>query len=56
MFKGKKTYIGLAIALIGIFGISNIISPAEAETTIKLLFELVGIAIAVYGRIVTKAE
>ena len=53
--EGKKTYIGLAIALVGVFGLTEYISAVEAERAMQLGFELVGIAIAVYGRFVAKA-
>ena len=55
ILEGKKTYLGLAIALVGILGLSQYISEAETTTLLNSLFEIVGIVIAIYGRIVTKA-
>jgi expansin (peptidoglycan-binding protein) len=54
--KGKKTYIGLAIALAGILNLSTLISDAEITSSINAIFELVGIAVAVAGRYVAKPE
>lgn len=50
MLDGKKTYIGLAIALAGVLGATKYISPADMEKTISLIAELIGIGIAIYGR------
>jgi len=54
--EGKKTYIGLVVALIGVLNLTKYISPEEAEHAMKLIFELIGIAIAVYGRAVAKPK
>ena len=54
ILEGKKTYLGLAIALVGILGLSQYISEAETTTLLNSLFEIVGIVIAIYGRIVTR--
>ncbi len=50
MFNGRKTYLGLAIALLGVFGAGSLIAPDEMEKTVNLIMELAGIAFAVYGR------
>lgn len=52
--EGRKTYTGLVIALIGVFGLAAYITPAEAGEAMNHVFELVGIAMAVYGRVVAK--
>jgi len=56
ILEGRKTYIGLAITLAGIFGLTSYVSDAEITTALNSLFELVGVAIAVYGRYATKAK
>lgn len=56
LLEGKKTYIGLAVALIGVLGLTNYITPDETEQAMSLIFELAGILIAVYGRFVAKPK
>ena len=56
ILEGKKTYIGLAITLFGLFGLVAYITPEETERVFTMLFEFVGIGIAVYGRIVAKPK
>lgn len=48
--QGYRTYIGLAITLAGVLGATKYISTEEMENTAKLTVELIGIAIAIYGR------
>ena len=48
--KGYRTYAGLVITLLAVFGVTNYISPEEMEQSTKLMAELLGLAIAVYGR------
>jgi len=55
-FEGKKTYIGLIITLLGIVGLSDIISLEELTQGVELGISLVGIVIAVYGRIVARTR
>jgi hypothetical protein len=54
ILEGKKTFIGLGVLLIGALGLANIISPEEWEKGVNLILELVGLVIAVYGRIKAK--
>ena len=54
--EGKKTYIGLALALFGALGGSNLISEGELAQLLDSIFEVVGILFAAYGRYVTKKE
>ena len=56
LLEGKKTYIGLAIALLGVFGFGSIISESEANQAVNLVVELVGIIVAIYGRIKAKPK
>ena len=53
--EGKKTYIGRFVTAFGLLGLNAWITPAETEQLWTLIFELGGIAFAIYGRIVTKA-
>ncbi len=56
IIEGKKTYIGLAVTLFGVLGLTAWITPTETEALWKAVFEIVGIGLAVYGRAVTKAK
>lgn len=53
ILNGKKTYIGLAVALIGVLGVSSYITETETADLLNKLFEIAGLIIAVYGRIVS---
>ena len=48
--QGKKTYIGIIIALAGAFGVFSYISESDFATTLNTLFEFVGLIFAIYGR------
>lgn len=52
--QGKKTYISLAVALIGVFGLASYVTPTEATELINSIITVIGIVGAVYGRVVTK--
>jgi phosphoribosylanthranilate isomerase len=52
--EGKKTYIGLIVALLGVLGLSRYVNPDEVEQVISAVSTLVGISLAVYGRAVAK--
>lgn len=56
ILQGKKTYIGLALTLYGVLGISEYITPQETANVLNKIFELIGIAIAVYGRYSAKLD
>ena len=56
ILEGKKTYIGIAIALLGVFGLGNIISEGEANELVSKIIEVVGLVLAVYGRVVAKPK
>lgn len=51
MLNGYKTFIGLGITLLGIFGLGDIISTEEAQDAVNMAIQLVGITLAVIGRI-----
>lgn len=48
--EGKKTYLGLIVAFLGIIGVAKYFGIGEAERVVNLIFELGGILFAVYGR------
>lgn len=50
LLKGYKTYTGIAITFLGLLGAGSIISPEEFEKAVNLVMELIGLIIAVYGR------
>ena len=52
--EGRKTYISLAIALIGVFGFASFITPVETTEFINSIITIVGIVGAVYGRFVAR--
>ena len=54
LLEGKKTYIGLAVTLFGVLGLTAWITPVETEALWTAVFEIAGIVFAIYGRIVTK--
>ncbi len=49
MLKGYKTWIGLALVAVGYFGLTKYITPDQVDELVKLLTQLVGLGIAVYG-------
>ena len=53
---GKKTYVGLAITLLGVLGLGNLISEGEANQAVDLVIQLVGLVVAVYGRVKAKPQ
>ena len=50
MLEGKKTYIGIVVALAGASGLSRFVSEGDLTTTLNTILELLGLAIATYGR------
>jgi hypothetical protein len=50
MLDGKKTYIGLAVTLAGIMGLTKYIAPEELVKSLTSVIEIFGIAFAAYGR------
>ena len=50
LLEGKKTYIGLALALFGALGGSELISEGELTSLLTAIFEIAGILFAAYGR------
>jgi hypothetical protein len=49
---GYKTFIGIAVSFLGLMGFGDIISEGEATELINLSMQLVGLLMAVYGRLV----
>ncbi len=50
MLDGKKTYIGLAVTLAGVFGVFKYVTEGDLTTTLNTLAEVIGLVIAIYGR------
>ena len=53
---GKKTYIALAIALLGYFGFAELVSESELAASTDSVIQLVGIIGAVWGRFVARPK
>ena len=56
MLEGKKTYIGIALAILGSFGAFNYISESDITTTLNVIVEVTGFALAAYGRFKAKPQ
>lgn len=56
MLEGKKTYIGLIIALAGVLGVFKYVSEGDLTITLNTLAEFVGILFAAYGRYKAKPK
>ena len=56
MFEGKKTYISLAVVLLGYFGFAELISQTELAASVDSVLQLIGVVGAVYGRIVARPK
>ena len=56
MFEGKKTYVGLIIALAGALGIFKYVSESDLTTTFNTLLEVAGLLFAAYGRYAVKPK
>jgi len=52
--EGRKTFLGIIVILVGMFGLTNFITPDETEIAFNSIIELVGVIITVYGRVVAK--
>ncbi len=49
--SGYKTFLGIAIAFLGVIGFGDIITEGEAVVLVDTATQLIGLLIAVYGRI-----
>ena len=47
--RGYKTYAGLLVMFLGMLGLSDLVSPEQSETLVKLITSAVGLGIALYG-------
>lgn len=56
MLEGKKTYMGLVIALAGALGLFRYISEGDLSTILNSTAEIVGIVFAAYGRYKAKPK
>ena len=52
IMDGYKTYTGIIVAFVGVLGVSQYISETETAILIDNIFQIAGLIIAVYGRIV----
>ena len=48
--EGKKTYISLIVAVLGIIGVGDILGEAEVTGIIDTVIAIIGIIGAIYGR------
>ena len=53
---GKKTYIGIVVALVGALGLFRYVSEGDITTTLNTLTEVLGLAFAAYGRYKAKPK
>ena len=56
MLEGRKTYIGIVIALAGAFGVFKYFSESDLMTTLNTLLEIGGLIFAAYGRYKAKPK
>ena len=54
--QGKKTYIGLIIALAGALGVFKYVSEGDLTTFLNVGAELIGLGVAAYGRYKAKPK
>ena len=55
-FSGKKTYIGVVVALVGALGLFRYVSEGDITTTLNTLAEVLGLVFAAYGRYKAKPK
>jgi len=48
--EGRKTYIGITISLLGLLGLGSLVTGGELESALDAVLQIVGLAVAVYGR------
>ena len=56
MLEGKKTYLGIIIALAGAFGVFKYVGESDFTTTLNTILEFAGLLIAAYGRYKAKPK
>lgn len=49
--SGYKTYIGIAVTIIGMSGVSKYITPDQVSVILNGLFDIIGILITIIGAI-----
>ena len=54
MLEGRKTYIGLAIALAGVLGLFRYVSEGDLTAILNTGAEFIGLVFAAYGRYKTR--
>ena len=56
MMKGYKTYTGIAVTLLGAFGIFSYVSESDLTTTLNTIMTIIGAGLASYGRYKAKPK
>ena len=56
VLDGKKTYIGLLVALAGALGLFNYVSDGDLSVFLNTAFEFGGLAFSAYGRYAAKLK
>ena len=49
ILEGYKTWIGIAVTIIGLTGLAKFITPEQFQTAVNEIADVVGIALTVYG-------
>lgn len=49
MLEGYKTWIGLAVTVLGMFGLGYLVTGAQLADVVDAVLKIAGVAIAVYG-------
>lgn len=48
--EGRKTYIAIAVLVLGMFGIGDIITETDMSVLIDSVMQIIGVIGAIYGR------
>lgn len=48
--KGTRTYTGILVSLLGFIGVAQYFNDTELTQVVDNIIQLVGLAVAVYGR------
>ena len=46
----SKTYVGVIVIILGLLGWSSLVTESEISTAVDYITQIVGIALAIYGR------
>lgn len=56
ILEGKKTFIGVGLVVLGLFGGGHLVSEGEVNVAWDAVVQLVGVILAIYGRMVAKPK